>query len=416
MIYKRIALLIVLVLGLRGTGCEQPVALAAGAQAVPSPLYTSPSQIPPLTIETMAVEYTFAQQIAFRLVVRSETPLTSATVFFRAAGGPLHTGLAHLSQSETATHAIYTHDLMGGGLPPFSTLIYWWEVQDAAGHKTVTASQSVDYLDNRFAWHSVAEGILHVHWYEGDSAFGQLALDVARQTLPQLNRDLVAPLPARVDVYIYNRAEELQSALMLAGRPWQGGQARPDLGVVLVAVSPGPDALLQLRHALAHELTHLLVYQATGSGYGHVPRWLDEGWAVLNEPSPDPAYQLTLETAYRQNALLPLETLCAPFPDDARLALLAYSQSLSLVQFIRERYGLESLRALLAAYRDGANCSSGLERALGKSAGAFELEWRASLGPQGVWQAVFNTIGVWIVLVALLLLAPLPLVLGKRKA
>ncbi len=386
----------------------------AASPAPPFPLAVPQSD--GIAIETMTVEYAFGQQMVFRLVVRGDAAITSATVFFRADDRPTQNGAAALTEAGAGVQATFTHDLPGGGLPPFCTITYWWEISDATGRTSTTPSQSVDYVDNRFTWQSVEEGSTRVYWYDGDQAFGQLALDTARKTLPQLNENLAAPLPQRIDVYIYSTVEELQSALLMAGRAWQSGQARPDLGVVLIAASPGPDALLQLRRELGHELTHLLVYQAAGSGYSNVPRWLDEGLAMLGEGTPDAIYQTTLDGAYRKNALLPLESLCAPFPSDAQVALLAYAESQSVTQFIREQYGVESTRALIAAYRDGASCASGVERALGVSLGSLELSWRARLGPQGAWQAVFSSIGAWLVLAALLLLAPLPLVLGKVKS
>lgn len=373
------------------------------------------AQTADVVVETMAVEYAFAQHITFRLEARSTAPITSAVVYFRAGSGPLHTGQATLAQTGTGVQASYTREGLGGSLTPFSALTYWWELGDATGRQVTTPSQTLDYIDNRFTWRSLADGNLRINWHTGDQTFGQTALDLARQILPQLNQSIAAPLPPQVEVYVYSNIEQVQSALQLAGRAWQGGQARPDLGVVLIAVPPGTDAALQLRRELAHELTHLLVYQATGSGYTYVPRWLDEGLAVLNEPSPDPAYQLALEAAFRANRLLPIETLCAPFASDAAAAQLAYAQSQSLVRFIRERYGNEGLRRLLAAYRDGAGCAAGVERGLGVSLGALELDWRAGLGPQGAWRAVLGSIGVWIVLAVMLLALPISFIIGKRK-
>ena len=71
---------------------------------------------------------------------------------------------------------------------------------------------------------------------------------------------------------------------------------------------------------------------------------------------------------------------------------------------------------MLAAYADGATCSSGVERGLGVSLDSLELAWQASLGSRGVWQTALGSIGAWVLLALLLLIVPIPLVLGKRKA
>jgi hypothetical protein len=162
-------------------------------------------------------------------------------------------------------------------------------------------------------------------------------------------------------------------------------------------------------------LTHLLVYQATGDAYTHVPRWLDEGLAVLSETPPEPAYQATLEAAYRDEALISIEALCAPFPADWDAAQLSYAQSQSLVRFIRERYGHQGIHALLGAYRDGADCGSGVERALGLPLATLETDWQASLGPRVAWLAALDKVGAWVILTVLLLMAPLPLVFARHE-
>jgi hypothetical protein len=169
-----------------------------------------------------------------------------------------------------------------------------------------------------------------------------------------------------------------------------------------------------MKRDIPHELTHLLVFQATGAGYARVPRWLDEGLASANEELAQPAYQLALESAFHEGRLISLETLCAPFSADAGEAQLAYAESLSVAQFIRNRYP-EGIRKLLGAYAGGATCSGGVEQALGHTLGALELMWRASLGPQGAWLTLAHSIGAWALLAVVVSLALVPLAFVRRK-
>jgi len=106
--------------------------------------------------------------------------------------------------------------------------------------------------------------------------------------------------------------------------------------------------------------------------------------------------------------------LCAPFPADAGLAQLAYAQSQSFVQFLRNR-DPDAIRRLLGAYAGGATCSGGVEQAMGSTLGALELAWRASLGPQGAWLALIDSVGGWVVIAALVSLALIPLAFVTRK-
>jgi hypothetical protein len=359
-------------------------------------------------------DYTFAQQMTFTVTARSDVDIRSAEVVFRTRNGPERRGIGVLTPGR-AIQAMFVQQLAGGVLPPFSPVTFWWELTDAAGRKTTTPPVSRDYLDNRFKWQETTEGSLHIWSYAGDVAYARSALDVARSARTRVNQELETQLPPRVDIYLYTALDDLQSALLLAGRDWQGGQARPDLGVVLVAIAPGQGALAQMKRDIPHELTHLLVYQATGAGYPRVPRWLDEGLATANEELAQPEYQLALEAAYRAGQLIPLETLCAPFSSEAGVAQLSYAQSQSVIQFIRNNYPA-GIRKLLGAYIGGATCGGGVEQALGTTLSALEFQWRASLSPQGVWLTLTNSVGAWALLAVILSLALLPLALTRRKA
>jgi hypothetical protein len=171
-----------------------------------------------------------------------------------------------------------------------------------------------------------------------------------------------------------------------------------------------------MKRYLPHEITHLLIYQLTTSeGYGHVPRWLDEGLATANEQLPTPEHALVLEESYEENELLSLEELCVPFSPDPRRAVLSYAQSASVVRFVREQYGADGIRRLLSAYADGASCKSGVEEALDVDFNRLENAWRVSLRPEARWRAWVDQVDVWIGLWLLSLLVAVPMIGGIRR-
>jgi hypothetical protein len=77
---------------------------------------------------------------------------------------------------------------------------------------------------------------------------------------------------------------------------------------------------------------------------------------------------------------MPLESLCAAFPDDKSGAVQAYAQSASVVRYLQNRYGNQRLRDLLMSYGDGADCNGGVQRVLGLSLSELEARWLASVG------------------------------------
>jgi hypothetical protein len=370
-----------------------------------------------ITVVKSEASHGFAQQIVFTLEAASDAEITQVYLFFHAAGDE-RTETADLTIGEPGRAITYVHDLGNFPLPPFATVSFWWQIEDAAGNTLTTDPQQFEYTDNRFQWEQLgAEGIT-VHWIEGrgDPAFGQAALDIAQASVEEINAELRAPMPESIDIYIYDTQQNLEAAMALTGRDWAGGQARPELGVIVVAIPHEQGHTSRMNRYIPHEITHLLVYQLVKpAGYRYVPEWLDEGLATANERLPEPDYALALEEAREEGRLIPLEDLCVPFSPERSTALLAYAQSGSLVQFIREQYGAEGIRALLAAYANGAGCAGGVQEALSVSLSGLETAWRTSLEPKSPWQVWLEQIGVWAGLWLLMLLVALPMIGGLRR-
>lgn len=361
-------------------------------------------------------EYKFGETLNFQITLQGSAPITSATLFVRAQGETrTFVGEARLS-SGADTLASYAFNLALRPLTPFANVEYWWEIKDSSGAQLLTEPENFYYADNRFNWQTVAREQINAHWYQGDHAFGQAALDIAMAALTQANRRIHAPLPESVNVYVYANSPDVQAMLAPLGRAWADGHADPALGVVIIAVSPGPEAESRLRNEIPHELTHLMVYQATGDHYAQVPSWLNEGLAVMNEEEPDPDAPALLDEARRRGQLLRLNDLCGPFPIDAAQAQLAYAESESIVRYISDQYGDTDLASLLAAYADGAGCSAGVERGLGISLTELESQWLQEAINANPALFKLQALIPWLILAALVLFSPaiFILLLGRK--
>jgi len=362
--------------------------------------------------------HSFAQQVTFTLHATSDAEITQVYLFFRATGDEQAEAVNVDIEPAREIRANYMRDLRSSPLPPFATVTFWWQIEDAAGNSLITGHQHFEYTDNRFRWGQLSANGFTVHWIEGhgDPIFGQAALDIAQASVGEINTELRAPVPESIDIYIYDAQHNLNAAMMLTGREWASGQAHPELGGVVVAIPYEEGYTSRMRRYIPHEVTHLLVYQAvTPAGYRYVPEWLDEGLATANEQLPTPEYAMVLEEARTQGRLLPLEDLCVPFSPDSRTAFLAYAQSGSVVQFIRERYGAGGIRTLLAAYANGASCTGGVQEALNVSLSGLETVWRASLEPQAPWRVLAEQVGVWVALWLLSLLVAVLMIGGLRR-
>lgn len=351
-----------------------------------SPLYQTATD--GITVVESTATHSFAQQITFTLHATSDAEITQVHLFFRAAGDE-HTELVPVdferlsSESGHEANASYMHDLRRSPLPPFATVTFWWDIEDATGRKLTSEPTSHEYTDDRFEWEQLSDSGIIVHWIkdQGDPALGQAALDVARTSVEEINAELHAPVPESINIYIYDTQPNLNTAMGLTGREWVVGQAHPELNAILVVIPFEDGHTSLIKRYIPHEITHLLIYQeVTPPGYRYVPEWLDEGLATANEQLPTPDHTLIIEEAGTHGQLLSLESLCVPFPPDHQTAFLAYAQSGSVVKFIRKQYGADGIRRLFTAYANGASCTTGVWEALNISLNDLEAVWRASLG------------------------------------
>ncbi|MDO9303634.1 MAG: peptidase MA family metallohydrolase, partial [Anaerolineales bacterium] len=213
---------------------------------------------------------------------------------------------------------------------------------------------------------------------------------------------------------------DLQGALVLGGQSWVSGHASPELGVVMISISPQSEQKnIELERQSPHELTHVLLYQSLGLNYNNLPVWLTEGMASTAELYPNPDLDATLAAAVESNSLLPLADLCAAFPPDTGRAFLAYAQSKSFVRYLLDNYGVTGFSALISAYADGMNCEEGARRALEQPLSQLEVRWRESaLGENRIGVVTFNLFPYLLVL-GLVLFVPvwgaIGRLIGQRK-
>ncbi|UCC63156.1 MAG: hypothetical protein JSV36_20860 [Anaerolineae bacterium] len=362
----------------------------------------------PLAVQEIRHQVRFAEAVQFFLTASSPTNITSAVLTYRTSDNEGMTIKRLDFAPAPAIELAYEIDLARYPLKPFVQVTYWWTVSDADNHRLVTDPQRFFYNDPRFEGFPPLTGQhVVVHWYEGDAAFGNMALDVAERAVVRIGEMIDPALdpPEPFHLYLYASEADLLPVLPATDREWVVGQAYPDLRIALAAIPPGAESASTMRWLIPHELTHLLLYEVMGSNYGRLPPWLNEGLAVFSEEIPDPDDALVLDRALRKDQLLALEALCHSFPYGDDQARLAYAQSTSVVRFIRENYGHSAIGKLVAVYSNGIPCQRGVNLALGTSLSNLESQWRKSLGAQSKSAVLLRRAMPWL----LLLLVSLPL-------
>ena len=371
-------------------------------------LLGSPQQVRAQTgieVTDVGVLDDFGQHVTFQARIKSPTPILNVSLVFNDN----FDGIVRRFPVGIGADGVvsYRFDTTQNVLRPFVTITFWFEGTLQNGQVQRSGNYRVQYADDRFTWQQQVDGLLRVHWYEGDAAFGDALLDVSRRSLSAVSAFIPAPLDAPLDVYVYASNNDLQSALFLGGETWQGGHANPKLGVVMLVVTPGPSQSIDMETLIPHEMAHVMLYRNVGDGYSMLPVWLNEGIASLSELYPNPDYDQALTIASQDNSLMAINDLCDTFPLDASRAYLAYAESQSFVRFLRDSYGTPALFSLTSAYADGLSCDQGVVRALGTSLVSLDTRWRESVLGQNVAGVFLRNMLPYLGLFVFMLLIPL---------
>jgi hypothetical protein len=277
--------------------------------------------------------------------------------------------------------ANWVWDMSNASLPPGADVTYWWRIEDAAGNEFETSPEIMHFDDDRYPLQNLTStipqgGELTLFWYEGGDSFARELMNACQEGLARLTQDIGAYPERPIKIYIYASTGDLKGA-MISSQEWTGGVAFTDFGIIAISISPSK--LDWGKKALVHELTHLVVRQATFSPYGQLPLWLDEGLAMYNEGELDPVFRSSLEEAILEDELISVRSLCSPFSAYSEKASLSYAQSYSLVEYLLDNYGQDKMLDLLALLKQGNTYDEALTEVYGFDINGLDDRWRATL-------------------------------------
>jgi len=330
-----------------------------------------------LTILDSSAQVEFPAKLSFNLSVESDVNITDIRLHYtvdRVSFAQVTSEVYIEFVPANTVDAEWTWDMRKtGGLPPGSSVDYWWTVEDASGDWLETAPSRVQFDDIRYSWHSLTEGKVTMFWYEGDESFVQELMASAQQALARLAEDTGAYLEKPVRIYIYADAQGLKGA-MIYPQEWTGGVAFTEHGTIAIGIAPVD--LAWGKRAIAHELAHLVIHQMTFNPYIDLPIWLDEGLAMYAEGPLELALATYLNKAVAENSLISVRSLSSPFSAYAKEATLAYAQSYSLVEFLISSYGQGRTLELLNTFRQGSSYDAALNKVYGFDMDGLDALWR----------------------------------------
>ena len=326
-----------------------------------------------------SVELHFPVALVFNLEVESETDIIYLRLHYQvdkmnyaqvtSEGWP---DFAPASKIRTS----WMWDMRKSSLPPGATVTYWWTIKDADGNRVETSPAIIHFDDDRYDWQTLTKGDITLCSYEGDESFAEELMGACQQSLVRLTRDLGTSPQNSIKIYVYASARDLQEA-MIFPQEWTGGAAFTEFGIIAIGISP--DKIDWGKGALAHELTHLVVHQATFSPYGRLPTWLEEGLAMYNQGELDPYFRAWLDEAISEDRLISVRSLCSPFSAQPEKAYLSYAESYSLVEYLLRSYGQQRMLNLLTHLKRGYTYDEALTEVYGFDVDGLGAHWRETL-------------------------------------
>ena len=358
---------------------------------------------PPASLNAQpTASYTFGQWLDFGLMIVNNPVLTKATLHIST---PQFTTTYLTEFPITADngatlqlqHRINTAELY---IQPFTTVTHWWTLTAADGTLYELEPQSLAYDDDTFPWKTQEEAGIEMYWIADGLDLGQVGMDIVKESLPRILSIIPGNMSDGIRIYLYPSATDFQEALQLTEQAWVGGHASPELGVIMLPAENPRTAVVDLRRRIPHELSHLVLHQATAAQYENVPRWFDEGLGTLFESIPNPNYATALEKALANDTIVPFSQLCTQFPTQSSDEILqAYAQSHSLMGYIQDTYGNQKIQEMIIALADGANCETVTTRVLDRSIDQLTADWLATVNPNSGLGLGLSSNLIWLIVI-----------------
>ncbi|GMV43036.1 MAG: hypothetical protein AMXMBFR64_47520 [Myxococcales bacterium] len=218
-------------------------------------------------------------------------------------------------------------------------------------------------------------------------------MERADRTLEQIGRrlgalDVVTAGPP-FEVNVASNREDFFAAQPSKGLDtWVAGTAYPAQGLIIL--STAPDQFFSLPEIFRHEIAHVALYRAAGDRF--MPRWLDEGLAILLAGETVAGRLEAAAGAALSGRLIPLADLERGFPAEDAAARLAYAESVLFLRYLQRHHAFDArLGDLLARVRGGSPFPVAFEATFGSPVAPLEAAFFEGLRDSSGWLALLST-------------------------
>ena len=242
-----------------------------------------------------------------------------------------------------------------------------------------TPQKEFVYLDPRFEWATISEGPITVYHYGPTEKRAETILQSSLQAVTNMSRVLGVEAVEPINIVAYNNYRHMVLALPPRSQAVREGlvtegQAFTDIRVLLVLAF-----VENIQGVASHEVTHILIDDASGQGYPIMPLWLNEGLAELGNIDPTETYDNALLYGIYTRRLKPLWHL-STFSGDPDDIIIAYGQSRSVVSYLVNVYGEEKMAQFMEELDNTLSVDQAMSRVYGFDQQGLDAEWRTRIG------------------------------------
>ncbi len=330
------------------------------------------------------VETDFPKDVKFYVEVAGPDDIAEVRVYMKTIGQTARSAYRQV-EFEPGTNVSGEAELLTSGnnyVPPGTRLAYHFEVTDTTGRTLRTEDEVFVYLDTRFEWFTVSEGIITVYYNSPlVKSRAEHVLETAaasmRITGPVLGISPDQPL----HIITYHNYQDMIGALPFRSQATSQqlitqGMAFDEERVLMVHSGDR-----SVTGTTAHEFVHLLVGDALGRAYSRVPAWLNEGLAEYGSrhSGPREIVNFTVERAIASGDLRPIWHLgtYSGTPDEI---IYAYAHGESVVTFLIQEYGEAKMAELMQAIARTFDIDKALEQVYGFDQHGLDSAWRLEIG------------------------------------
>jgi hypothetical protein len=346
-------------------------------------------------VSNSSVQMNFPASLTFNISTSSDVNITDIRLHYivnRMAHARIVSEVYLAFAPSTRVTAQWVWDMRKtGGMPPGSSVDYWWTVTDAGGKTLETVPAALQIKDNRYSWRSLTRGQVTLYWYQGDDSFAGELMTAIQDALTRLAGNTGAEIEKPVSFYIYANSTDLRGSMIFA-QEWTGGVAFTEYSIIAIGIGTSKSEMEWGKRVVGHELTHLVINQVTFNPYSGLPTWLDEGLAMVSEGPLDTQFTAALSSARSQKRLISVRSLASPFSAFAAESVQSYAQSYEVVKYLIDTYGQPKMFELLSAFEQGSGYDEALNKVYGFDMDGLNTRWRVSFEGPAVVQPIVQPV------------------------